>query len=217
MNVYYITDDKKNIINIIILSKEKNRKGIYSMENITVSAELKNNFKRAYTKLIEESNPIVMVAKVTILIGCIAIMYPYKLIKKSLAERELNIIEKLYSVLLDKIIRCLYLDRDTVRVNLVTTYEKDNKVISEEQNLFQINGMNNNNKITFVSKKYNFRISKTTVMFRLAVVADLCKTFYEYYIKERDSIGITVYMPKLKMVVFTVGFMLVNLPVILFI
>lgn len=185
------------------------------MSNST-TAELKNNFKRAYTKLTEEENPIVMIIKVSILIGCVAVMYPYGLIKKALTERELNVVEKLYSVLLDKVLRCLYLDKDIVRVNLTTTYEKNNKIISEEQNLFQINGMNNN-KIMFISKEYNFKVSSTTIMFRLYVVIDLCKTFYEYYIQERDNMGIPVYLPKLKMVVFTTGFILLNLPVILFI
>lgn len=184
--------------------------------NSTISAELKTNFKKAYTKLTEESNPIVMIVKVSILIGCVAVMYPYRLIKKALTEKEIHIVEKLYSVLLDKIIRCLYLDKDTVRVNLVTTYQQDDKVIAEQTNLFHINGVNNN-KITFVSKEYNFKISRTTVMFRLLVVVDMCKTFYEYYVKERDNMEMTVYLPKLKMVVFTMGFVLLNLPVILFI
>ncbi len=178
---------------------------------------LKTRFKRAYDKCSNEtSNPITLIIKVTVLIGMVSIMYPYQLIKKVLTEKEYNVIEKLYSVLADKIIRCLHLDKDTVRINLTTTFRDNNKIISKEHNLFHINGMNNN-KIVYISKEYNFRVHKTMVTFRLRVAMDLCKTFFNYYVKERDSLDMTVYCPGIKKILFTGCFIILNLPVILFI
>jgi hypothetical protein len=189
-------------------------KGDQFMESST-AAQLKTNFKRAYVNCSKEENPIMMIVKISILLGYTAFLYPYKLLKKAITEKEINVIEKLYSIFIDKIIRCLYLDRDTIRVILETVYKKDGKTVSKEKNLFHINGTNK--KIVYVTKSYEFRIHKTTVMLRLKIVADLCKTFYNHYIDERDNMGMPIYLPKFRMMVFTLGFMLLNLPVILFI
>lgn len=175
----------------------------------------KNQFQRAYSKCSQERNPIVLIAKVSILLGYISVLYPYQLIKKAITEKEINIIEKLYSIFVDKIIRVLSLDRETVRVHLVTTFKQNDKIVSEEKNLFHINGMNN--KIIYISKEYDFRIHKTSVTFRFKVVADLCCTLYDYYIRERDIMDMPIYLPKLRKMVFACGFILLNSPAILFI
>lgn len=181
---------------------------------------IKTRFKVAYNRCINTTdNPITLLAKVTILTGIVGVEYTRALVKRVITEKDSLIAEKLYGTFADKLIKCLHLEMNDIRISLKTQIKDSDELIMDVNNLHyhHVEGVDYSKKTICIWKTYEYKINKTNLTFRISVLIDMCKTFYDHYIQERCGFGMPVHLPNLSKIIFTVSFILVNLPRILFI